>query len=253
MRAALVYMGTATGESSVLGLGDYTSTGKNAITLDIQRDFRTGMVSSLIVQHSVDGLSAWATLHDFGDLSGLKSVTLYTWCKFLKMAVTYAEDATADDPGLRAAVGVHVWGPPEWNMASVCRSEHIKALYPAIVDTNKSFNADWPDQAGAAKREIELILRAKGVDPYTIFTDGHSTKPTPEGLESAGAALTICNLLGAGAAVYGEGLKDARGHFQSVYESQIETWLLGAAQVDKEADGRPDDTDAMSIGLELRW
>jgi hypothetical protein len=253
MRAALVYMGTASGSSAVLPMGDYASNGKNALTLDVLRAFRTGTVTSLLVEHCATAGGTFTTLHDFGNLTDILPRTFYDWEAYLKMTVTYAEDASAEDPGLRAAVGVHVWGPPEWNAVKICRPEHIKALFPAVVDTDNGFESDWPDQADAAKREIELMLRAKQVDPYTIFTDGHSNKPVPEGLETAGAALTIYNLLGSGAAVFGDGMKDARDHFHEVYESQLETWLLGAAQVDKEADGKPDDTDSLSIGLEMRW
>ena len=253
MRAALVLMGTASGTSAVLNLDKFASTGKNALTLNVQRDFRTGTVSSVIIEQSVDGLAGWSTLHDFGDLSDALEKTFYAWAKFLRMSVTYAEDPTAEDPGLRLAVGVHVWGPPEWNAVRVCRAEHLKALFPAIVDTDQGFASDWPDQADAAKREIELVLRAKKVDPYRVFTDGHSEKPVPEGLEIAGAALTIYYLLGSGGAVLGDGLKDAREHFHEVYESQLDTWLSGNAQIDKEGDGKPDADDAVSIGLELRW
>ena len=253
MRAALVMMGTASGTSSVLNLDKFASSGKNALTLSVQREFRTGTITSLLVEHSDDGLAGWTTLHDFGDLSGPSEKTFYTWKKHLRMSAAYTEDPTAEDPGLRMAVGVHVWGPPEWNKAKICRAEHLKALFPAIVDTANGFEAEWPDQADSAKREIELMLRAKQVDPYGIFTDGHVTEPVPEGLETAGAALTIYYLLGSGGAVFGDGLKDAREHFHEVYESQLETWLSGNAQLDKEGDGKPDASDEVAIGLPLRW
>ena len=252
MRAALVYMGTTSGTTDALNLGEYTSSGKNALTLEVQRAFRTGTVGALTVEQSSDNIT-WTTLHDFADLSDIAPRTFYDWDRYLRLNVTYTEDATAEDPGLRVGVGVHVFGPPSWNAVKVCRAGHLCALFPAVVDTNKAFQAEWPEQADAAKREIELVLRAKQVDPYTIFTDGHASEPVPEGLESAGAALTIYLLLGSGAAVYGEGMKDARAHFREVYENQLETWLLGMAQVDKAEDGKPDPEDNVSLGLEMRW
>jgi hypothetical protein len=128
---------------------------------------------------------------------------------------------------------------PEWYLVRACRDEHIAAVRAILTDQMRGFG-DLSAYKQAAKQTIEQALRGRGIDPYRLMTDGHPSEPCIEGLETAGAALTLYYVYTGGIAAPSDALAAMRDHAWRLYVADLDAALsAGMITADPNGDAAP--------------
>ncbi len=256
MRFLLTVQGDQTGTltSDTLDLSGYAPLSGNAmeLTLEVNHTPTTAAWGNFTIASEADNASPWTwTPRWTGDVTteAGKSKVIYTCDQYLRLTADYtAPTDSPDDPGGRLTVRGRIWGPPDWNRVVPCREEHLLGLRSRVLDTTKGFPARWEREEAAAKKHLESSLRGLGLDPFRLLTDGHLTYPCIEGLEHAGAALTMFYILLSSQNVASDFRREEMERFYAMYENLLKTATSGGLlAVDEDASGGPGDEEAVKV------
>lgn len=254
MRFLLSAQGATTGTltSNTVDLTGYASLSGNALRLVLEVNNTPSSASwgaFALQSSSTPEFSSTTTHWSISDLDSPSEYdkTLYTCSTFVRFTADYVQptDPAVTDAGGRVSVRGHLWGPPNWAKVVPCREEHILGMRSRLLDTAKGFPARWEREEESAKRHMETHLRGLGVDPYRLLTDGHLTYPCIEGLEHAGAALTVFYILMSSANVNSELRQDEMERFYGIFEDSLKTAVTsGALAIDADRSASVGDEPA---------
>lgn len=236
--------GTVSGATSpVLDLSAYANaSGTRAAKcrIDWVSQFEDGDFTSVVLQHSTDN-STYATLWDCGTLSGDAYIYKYTWYPYLRVLYSYTTGSTTSDAGALLKFTLKPYGLPDWSAVYACRWEHCRAIMPQWFALADGFHANYNEQREAAKRELYIKLKARGVNPDNLFSDGHQYEPVVPGLEIAGALLTMRYVLGDASVVKSESWQADMARLGQDFETAFDAALSAGLEADTDGDGSPAD------------
>ena len=240
---------TSTTYSEAVDLSNYANAAgasRAILRVSFAQHYNDGRITSVILEDSSDNVT-YSTLKDFGTLTADNPVLLYTFKPFLRLNYAWTQGTSTQDKGIRLTFSLWSFAPGNWGASVPCRDEHFRGVYSLLTNVLKGFTSTWEDQRAIAKLDLETAIRGHGVDPDSLFLDGHDSLPCVEGLEVAGAwRVAYYALLNAQGPKREDWALDLQ-KCQVEYEAQLKTFFdSGRATVDLSLDQSP------SPGEELR-